>query len=518
MSRGAVFVAAALTSGATLAHAYTCLGAAEKRCAALRKREEELLLALEGERGKSPIRRQARTVLERELEERRLAISSLEGAREQWEAERHALGAQVEDLTQTVAREREQHERVLDEKGKELHALHARHEADIQTLHGEKLALENMLADLEKKSFAALDGLRQKLSDEQLSLERVRQALMRQEEEKVLAADAQDMLSQTLAQARKEAEKLKGDVKRLDAERARVAEELQREKDARAALELKHEQSHAERQNVEAMLERAFDERRRLASALSSMFSSLQDARLEVAASVIGAADSAQNTIRLEEQLDQERADCRDLQDQLRGMAGLRQQVEVLARERDEALAQVAEVQERDLRVIEGLMDDVAKGDVSLKQAKEEATAREDALERARDAALMDGDVLRAELEAAEQQRDALIAERDEERDAKAHALADADHVSEELMYLHGETERQVQQQTELEKKQKNAAREVNFLQEMLAKSKKRQEADAKACPSHAPRLPLLPCLRLRAQSRSWLAFCTTTGHQPQTP
>ena len=145
------------------------------------------------------------------------------------------------------------------------------------------------------------------------------------------------------------------------------------------------------------------------------------------------------------------------------------------------------EVQERDLRVIQSLMDDVAKADVSLKQLKDEADAREGALEKERDEALMDADVLRAELEAAEQQRDALIAERDEEADAKAHALADADHVSEELMYLHGETARQEEHQTELDKKQQKTAREIGFLQEMLAKSKKKHEADAKACFFLAP-------------------------------
>jgi chromosome segregation ATPase len=151
---------------------------------------------------------------------------------------------------------------------------------------------------------------------------------------------------------------------------------------------------------------------------------------------------------------------------------------------RDDALAQVQEVQERDLRVIQSLMDDVAKADVSLKKLKDAADAREarvGALEKARDEALMDADVLRAELEAAEQQRDALIAERDEEADAKAHALADADHVSEELMYLHSETARQAEHQTELDKKQQRAAREIGFLQEMLAKSKKKHAADAKA-------------------------------------
>jgi hypothetical protein len=52
--------------------------------------------------------------------------------------------------------------------------------------------------------------------------------------------------------------------------------------------------------------------------------------------------------------------------------------------------------------------------------------------------------------------------------------------VSEELMYLHSETARQAQRQTDLEKSAGRVARERDFLQEMLTKAKKRQEADAK--------------------------------------
>lgn len=51
-------------------------------------------------------------------------------------------------------------------------------------------------------------------------------------------------------------------------------------------------------------------------------------------------------------------------------------QVDEFARARDEALAQVSEVQERNLRVIQGLMDDLAKADVV--RARGEEGAREE--------------------------------------------------------------------------------------------------------------------------------------------
>jgi hypothetical protein len=47
-------------------------------------------------------------------------------------------------------------------------------------------------------------------------------------------------------------------------------------------------------------------------------------------------------------------------------------------------------------------------------------------------------------------------------------------------MYLHSETARQAQRQADLEKSAGRVARERDFLQEMLTKAKKRQEADAK--------------------------------------
>jgi hypothetical protein len=47
-------------------------------------------------------------------------------------------------------------------------------------------------------------------------------------------------------------------------------------------------------------------------------------------------------------------------------------------------------------------------------------------------------------------------------------------------MYLHSETARQAQRQTDLEKSAGRVARERDFLQEMLTKAKKRQEADSK--------------------------------------
>ena len=79
---------------------------------------------------------------------------------------------------------------------------------------------------------------------------------------------------------------------------------------------------------------------------------------MEVAGAVVDAADAAQNLIRLEEQLDQERSESCDL----------RREIDDLRWARDEALSQVSDCQARNLRVIEGLMDDMAKADVLLKQ------------------------------------------------------------------------------------------------------------------------------------------------------
>ena len=316
-------MAAAVASGATLAHAYSCLGAAERRCVELRAREEELVVALEGERGKSPVRRARQEALERELEEeQRQARLDREAAQEQWEDERRALAAQIEDLTRATLRQREEHASAMAEQARDAHTLRALHDTSMSELRDEKLVLEKRLGDLERKSFQALDGLRQKLSEEQVTLEHMRQTLVQKEQDNMMATDAQQILSQSLAQARKEAEKLKGEVMRIDMERVHVAAELQREREARKDLEQKQTDAQSARQNLEKLLERAYDERQRLASTLSSLFSSLQDARLEVAASIIGAADSAQNAIRLEEQLDQERADSQELRVQVQDVSG----------------------------------------------------------------------------------------------------------------------------------------------------------------------------------------------------
>ena len=316
----ALLVAAGVASGATIAHAYSCLGAAERRC-------EELVCALEGERGKSPVRRERQQALERELEEeQRQARLDREAAQEQWENERCVLAAQIEDLTREMLRQREEHACALAEqareKAREVHALRALHDTSMGELRDEKSVLEEKLEDLQRKSFEALDGLRQTLSEEQSTLEQLRQTLVQKDEDKMMAEDAQQILSQSLAQARKEVDKLKGEVERIDRQRMHAVGELQSEREAHKALEQKQTDAQTQRQNLENMLERAYDERQRLASTLSSLFSSLQDARLELAASIIGAADSAQNTIRLEEQLDQERTDSQELQMQVNDVSG----------------------------------------------------------------------------------------------------------------------------------------------------------------------------------------------------
>ena len=155
-------------------------------------------------------------------------------------------------------------------------------------------------------------------------------------------------------------------------------------------------------------------------------------------------------------------------------------------------------MQERNLRVIEGLMDDVAKADVTLKRAKEEAKARTKGLEYERDSAIHDAGELRDRLAAVNKEHAALAAERDEENEAKVSAHADADQLSEELMYLHSETERQAHHQAELEKSAARTERERNFLQEMLTKSKKKNETDAKE----------LDAMRLQAEA--WKRMAST--------
>ena len=123
---------------------------------------------------------------------------------------------------------------------------------------------------------------------------------------------------------------------------------------------------------------------KKLQLGLAGLASSLKDARLEVAGGIVEAADVAQHTIRLEELLEQERAEKSDLEQQVslapspllppsyfppsailvRTHARANPQVKEQVRARDEALGQVSEVRERNLRAIQGLMDDVAKADV----------------------------------------------------------------------------------------------------------------------------------------------------------
>jgi hypothetical protein len=134
---------------------------------------------------------------------------------------------------------------------------------------------------------------------------------------------------------------------------------------------------------------------KRLQLVLSDLASGVKDARLEAAGGIVAAADCAQNTIRLEELLDQERSEKSELEQQVSLASCLHRslclppsallvlvhscantQVDEFARARDEALAQVSEVQERNLRVIQGLMDDLAKADVV--RARSEGGAREE--------------------------------------------------------------------------------------------------------------------------------------------
>ena len=295
--------------------------------------------------------RQARDVLTSEMDAEHDALKSeMTAMHTTMESDKQARNV----LTSKMAAER-------DTLRCELTTMHATMESERQARDVQAIEMTAQMADAVQEAVmqqaeihkGAMKKMAAKYSDKVEELRKVvENQRLQQEDDKSMSMDAQQIMSQSLAQARKESDKLKGELEKGVKDHERMCSELEAERAGRWA---EREEAKSERVEKEELTRRvadtavkievlehkvleAHDNTQRQTGALVTLTVCLKDARLEVASAIVEAADAAQNTIRLEEQLEQERSDNTELHHIENSM---QDHMTLLSSERDEARGQV---------------------------------------------------------------------------------------------------------------------------------------------------------------------------------
>jgi len=295
--------------------------------------------------------RQARNVLTSEMDSERDALKSeMTAMHTTMESDKQARNV----LTSKMAAER-------DTLRCELTTMHATMESERQARDVQAIEMTAQMADAVQEAVmqqaeihkGAMKKMAAKYSDKVEELRKVvENERLQREDDKSMSMDAQQIMSQSLAQARKESDKLKGELEKGVKDHERMCSELEAERAGRWAEREEAKSERVEKEELarcvadtavkievlEHKVLEAHHNTQRQTGALVTLTVCLKDARLEVASAIVEAADAAQNTIRLEEQLEQERSDNTELHHIENSM---QDHMMLLSSERDEARGQV---------------------------------------------------------------------------------------------------------------------------------------------------------------------------------